>query len=297
MSNLKAHIKTPSHQQYTRAFLQSPPKALPSVTTEDFTKTKYKEIADKFPGRFELLKINQGASTAKCRCKYCNQLISLLPDRGSFNANFDNHMKSCSSSQKRKRGQQSSLESFIVPTKRAKQQWLAEQNNKPCLGLYKESIKIGGENFSLTTFKSTYNEGTSQGKVRWYSLPKFSWKLDGKVIEGTIRSSECSLILCQAEMQICSNCTNLVKDEPFQKRVKRSNKENKREKFDNKSCKNSRFLKEKVQKILQYRRKCDLQRLRIQTLSKRLARIHASRKTLLSKITESVNRGDVSAII
>eukprot|EP00112_Aurelia_sp_Birch-Aquarium-sp1_P022125 Seg613.5 transcript_id=Seg613.5/GoldUCD/mRNA.D3Y31 product="hypothetical protein" protein_id=Seg613.5/GoldUCD/D3Y31 len=122
MSNLKAHIKTPSHQQYTHAFLKSPPKAVPSVTTEDLPKSRYKEIEDKFPGRFELLKISQGASTAKCRCTYCNQLISLLPDRGSFNANFDNHMKSCLCSQKRKRAQQTSLESFIVPTKKAKQQ-------------------------------------------------------------------------------------------------------------------------------------------------------------------------------
>ena len=119
------------------------------------------------------------------------------------------------------------------------------------------------------------------------------------MIEGTIRSSECSLIIHHPETQICSSCTNLVKDESFQKRVKRSIKDNKQEKFDNKSCKNSRFLKEnhKVQKILHYRRKYDLQRLKIHTLSKRLARLHASKKTLLSKFTESVNRGNVSAII
>eukprot|EP00112_Aurelia_sp_Birch-Aquarium-sp1_P017732 Seg4142.2 transcript_id=Seg4142.2/GoldUCD/mRNA.D3Y31 product="hypothetical protein" protein_id=Seg4142.2/GoldUCD/D3Y31 len=102
MSNLKAHRKTPSHQQYTHAFLKSPPKAVPSVTTEDLTKSRYKEIEDKFPGSFELLKISQGASTAKCRCTYCNQLISLLPDRGSFNANLDNHMKSCLCKEKKK---------------------------------------------------------------------------------------------------------------------------------------------------------------------------------------------------
>ena len=122
MSNLKAHIKTPSHQQYTHAFLQSAPKALQSVTTEDLTESRYKEIEDKFPGKFELLKISQGTSTAKCRCKFCNQLINLLPDRGSFKANFENHIKSCSSSQNRKRCQQTSLEGFIAPTKRAKKQ-------------------------------------------------------------------------------------------------------------------------------------------------------------------------------
>ena len=132
-------------------------------------------------------------------------------------------------------------------------------------------------------------------------MPKFSWKLNGKsgkIIEGTIRSTECNLTLCHSDAQICSSCNNLVKDESFQKRVKRSREDN-REKFSNKSCKNIQFLKgkQKVEKILHYRRKCDLQRLKIHTLSKRLARAHASKKTMFSKFTENVNRGDVSAII
>lgn len=73
-------------------------------------------VEKKFPGKFELLKL--GGIKKNARCRSCNNLIGMVPDRGSSLFNVEEHVKSCQSARKRKAGNQLSLESFLKPAEK-----------------------------------------------------------------------------------------------------------------------------------------------------------------------------------
>ncbi len=78
------------------------------------------EIERKIPKKFELLKL--GTESGKCRCRSCNQVISLMPERGNYLNNIEAHMKSCSPGKRGEKRMQSSIEGFFQARKKAKTQ-------------------------------------------------------------------------------------------------------------------------------------------------------------------------------
>ena len=88
-----------------------------SEESKETSELRFKEAEKRFPGGFELLRV--GALNGKCRCKSCNQLITLMPERGCYISNVEAHKKSCGTTTKRK---QSSIESFVLPSKKPKTQ-------------------------------------------------------------------------------------------------------------------------------------------------------------------------------
>lgn len=120
MSNVKAHLKTPSHLKNVNIYQSNVQKLEAKKMSEESKETselRFKEVERRFPGGFQLLRF--GASSGKCRCKSCNQLIILMPERGCYISNFEAHKKSCGTTPKRK---QSSIESFVIPSKKPKTQ-------------------------------------------------------------------------------------------------------------------------------------------------------------------------------
>ena len=117
LSNVKAHLNTPSHDKKVKSFLEEKNKAMvKSASTEQDQKAlqKFQEVEKLHPGRFEML--TGKSSHRRIRCNKCNQVINLFPERGSLMFNIDEHVESCRKPQKR----QSSFEGFVVPSKRAK---------------------------------------------------------------------------------------------------------------------------------------------------------------------------------
>ena len=120
MSNVKAHLKTTSHIKNVEIHKSNFQKQEAKKTSEESKETselRFKEVEKRFPGGFELLRV--GASNGKCRCKSCNQLITLMPERRCYISNVEAHKKSCDTTTKQK---QSSIESFVLPSKKPKTQ-------------------------------------------------------------------------------------------------------------------------------------------------------------------------------
>ena len=74
----------------------------------------FQEIQERFPDKFEHMKLG---TANKARCIKCNQVFNLIPESGSAIFNIEEHVKACKVSNKRK---QSSLESFVNAKKKAK---------------------------------------------------------------------------------------------------------------------------------------------------------------------------------
>ena len=89
------------------------------------------------------------------------------------------------------------------------------------------------------------------------------------------------------------------KNQSFVKRIKRADEASQENDVKSLSGRNNRFLSDKIrlQKLAKYRKVCESQRLKMYNLCKTIARLRSSRKTLLDRIGENANRGDVSAII
>ena len=119
LSNVKAHVKTPRHLQSVDEFLET--KAIstkPKETLEEKIAMQGKLIDDKYPGQYEVLSGKGSLASRNFRCKKCNKLMKLFPERGSLSFNLEQHEQSCIQSKNDKR--QSSLEGFCVPTKKPK---------------------------------------------------------------------------------------------------------------------------------------------------------------------------------
>lgn len=121
LSNVKAHIATPSHAKNVNAYLESMSKNKEGANLRSDSKVKVKtlfdEVKSKYPGQFELLEINQ-KSEAKIRCFTCNQVIILNPQRGSVFHNIGEHLEQHSKSKSPLKRKQQSLEGFWKPSKR-----------------------------------------------------------------------------------------------------------------------------------------------------------------------------------
>ena len=118
LSNLKAHLKTPSHKKKQDAYLETLKQNKLTVDLDSAAKAREDVVAKiekDFSGKFELLKL--GSSCNKVRYIDCNKLISICPERGNVNHNLKEHLKS--HPMKRITGQkrQLSMESFIKPSK------------------------------------------------------------------------------------------------------------------------------------------------------------------------------------
>ena len=88
LSNLKAHLKTPSHQAKAATFIASKRQSHPE--SKDVVKAQadkassefnFQKVEEKFPGRFELLRLEKTKNSARCRT--CNAVINLTPEGGS----------------------------------------------------------------------------------------------------------------------------------------------------------------------------------------------------------------------
>ncbi len=123
LSNVKAHIKTPSHARKVKCFTQNAEKSKEDKLDEEIEITfqsRFQEVDEKYSGEFELLQL--GAQRGQCRCKTCNQTISLMPHRGNYMHNIEAHKASCKSTRRADKRKQSSLEGFFQPAKRSKPQ-------------------------------------------------------------------------------------------------------------------------------------------------------------------------------
>ncbi len=123
LSNLKAHIKTGSHATNVVRFVQNIEKSKSKEDEQDDeTKLKlhFKEVQKKFEGKFELL--NLGSERGKCRCKACNLLISLMPERGNYMVNIEAHNQSCTGAKRAEKRRQQGIESFVTVSKKQKTQ-------------------------------------------------------------------------------------------------------------------------------------------------------------------------------
>ena len=107
------------------------------------------------------------------------------------------------------------------------------------------------------------------------------------------------MILYDSEKTICSFCEDLPKNQSFVKRIQRANEASQENDVKSLPGRNNGFLSDKIrlQKLAKYRKVCESQRLKMYNLCKTIARLRSSRKTLLDRIGENANRGDVSAII
>lgn len=117
LSNIKAHVKTPRHLLSVNEFLENKDVSTkPQETSEEKIAVQGKFIDDKYPGKYEVLSGKGSLASRNVRCKKCNQLMKLFPERGSLSFNLEQHEQSCIQSKKR----QSSLEGFCVPMKKPK---------------------------------------------------------------------------------------------------------------------------------------------------------------------------------
>ena len=120
LSNVKAHLKTPLHIEHVKRFLEEEaqmPKnqslELSEQTKMSRIETMYDEVQKQFPAKFEQMMYGK-AKGNNVRCRSCNQVLSLAPERGNAMFNITEHVKSCKGSSKRK---QSSIESFLKSKK------------------------------------------------------------------------------------------------------------------------------------------------------------------------------------
>ena len=144
--------------------------------------------------------------------------------------------------------------------------------------MYYDFITISGENYSLDSSKSEYSEGTKDGTVFWYSVPQYCKHTERKIINGTIRSTNCKEILSDSETNVCMSCEGLTQMQAFVKRVQRSNRSKSGECSNQSSSKSSTMVNNKLlarekglSKLKQYRKCCDNQRLTISGLSRTIA--------------------------
>ena len=181
----------------------------------------------------------------------------------------------------------------------------------PCLGLYGDITTVHGKEYSLKALKENYNEGkTSDKRIVWYSIPKFNFCKKDVEIKGTIKSSSCKQMILESESGTCSFCRELTREQSFLKRIQRlerkSSKSTASQACDNNPSHtrplgsvNNKFLsgKHKLAKLKKYRERCNTQKIRILSLSKRFARLKSSKQKLSERIGECAKRGDVAAII
>ena len=117
LSNVKAHLKNPSHVNHVSDYLSGKNKET-QVERErkhaELIKERFDFIDERYPGNYEMMQLTSAKN--EIRCKSCNQLISLEPERGSFSFNVEEHSRSCNTTVKK----QSSLENFFIPSKKAK---------------------------------------------------------------------------------------------------------------------------------------------------------------------------------
>ena len=170
--------------------------------------------------------------------------------------------------------------------------------------MYYDFITVSGENYSLDSIKSEYNEGTKDGTVFYYSVSRYCKHTERKIINGTIRSTHCKEILSDSEINVCMSCAGLTKMQAFVKRVQRSNGSKSGECSKQSTSKSSTTVNNKflargkgLSKLKQYRKRCDNQRLTILGLSRTIVRLKTSKMKLSERLGEQAKIGDVSAII
>ena len=111
---------------------------------------------------------------------------------------------------------------------------------------------------------------------------------------------------------ISSSCLDVIKKQSFIKRVQRSTTSTStnlinteyidhttNQKKNHLSRRNNKFLthSQKLSKLRHYREVCSMQKVKILTLSKKIARMRSLKQKLSEKIGENAKRGDISAII
>ena len=295
-------MKTPNHIKHVAEYLSNERKE-EEIGRKEIVQKRFEQVERLYPGKFELLKLTSNGN--EVRCKHCNQLISLAPERGSFTHNIEEHRKSCKKIRKR----QVSLENFVIATKRPKSSLRLEEKKivkTNYFGYFYDKIKVSDNEYSMKPLKEVYNEGYSRGVVCWYSIPRYTVNLNGRAINGTIRSSKCKLVTDDTNENICSSCRDLVREQSFIKRIQRSNNKDvschKKKTQDSTKLttgKNNRLLNstQKAAKLKYYRKLCSLQNIKILKLSQKYARLRASKQKLSDKLARNTRRGDVLAIV